>query len=349
MLHWNDGDIELLRSLVECGEYDWAEIARRVGRSVEACRGKWKRERSSLTTDDEGNEGAEDRSILDSWHAERREVTWEELIEYMNTGAELHQSLRPLCTSAQRTIRSGRDVYLAFISDLHFGSPYCNYAKFFEITKILKDHDIYFVIVGKDLETAFAWFKAADAVLNQVAPPWMQIEAFRMWLKYMFDHAICICGDNHTDRRLRGVLGDVDISWAEGIPYFAEWGILTLNINSVEYSLCLAHQWRGSSVYHSLQPTLRLMGKISPLCDVYATAHTHGRPAYLCSHFWPTETRIEPQHLIVCGSIQGGDAYSLRFGGGGIPAFPVLRLGSQQHEISYFYNIESAGNYLGDR
>jgi len=282
---------------------------------------------------------------LDEWQSKIDKPTWREILAHAEQGAELQERLRPIHTRATRTIRTDKPIFVVHIADLHLGAASTDYQAFLNTTDLLKsDPRFHFVIVGADLETAFAWFRSAEAVLSQVIPPWMQIEVEHQWLDEMLPRCIAICGDNHTDERLERVLGDIGLVWREDLPYFRTWGILDIELDNgrgdpVVYQAMLAHRWKGGSIYHSLQPALRMMRNY-PNADWYCTAHTH-KPAHMWGCFF--EGR-EPQDLIVTGTFKtGDDLYVLRnFGQRGVLGLPTMKLWPDRKETQWFKSPQLA-------
>lgn len=288
----------------------------------------------------------ESGSYLEAWQQKRaaEQIGWRELVEHALKGAQLHQTYRPTLLRARRVIITDKPVFLVHASDFHLGSPYTDYQSFVQTSDlILNDPRFYLNIVGPDLETAFAWFRSAEAVLNQVLPPYLQLELYRQWLDVMLPRTVAVCGDNHTDERLETYLGDIGLKWREDVPYFRAFGLLTLAIGPdhdhlVEYEFLEAHRYRGSSIYHDLQPVLRMMRDIYPLADCYVTGHTHV-PAYHQGVFYPEARLQKPsQHFIITGTFKtGGDVYSLRnFGGSGLLGLPTLQLWPDEYRIQYY-------------
>lgn len=292
----------------------------------------------------------EPTSPLLAWQAQPRdEVTWEELVDHAERGAELQNRMRPIINEAHRMIDTSSPVLVSFMADFHLGSPHANYKAFVRTTKTIKaDPRFYLCVVGPDQESAFAWFRSADAVLNQTIAPYQQLELYRMWLDDMLDRTIAVCGDNHTDRRLERDLGDIGLVWRKEVPYFRQWGILHLRVGLTRYRIVLSHRWRGRSIYHQLQPTLRLMRDVDPTADVYVTAHTH-RPAYMCGVWFQAVRKSRPrQHLIVCGTFKtGNEVFSLGYGGSGVLGVPTLALWPDEYRIACFDNPATAIAAMG--
>lgn len=288
------------------------------------------------------------QSYLEQWreYRERLETRpgWRELVEHARRGAEIQQAYRPDLRRATRRIITDHPVFVTVMSDFHLGSPHTDYDAFLETTDFLIEHeDFYALIAGADQETAFAWFRAADAVLNQTLPPYLQIELFRQWLDEMMPRTLAVCADNHCDERLRRHLGDVGLVWRDDLPYFPAWGILTVEVGPDEdhlarYEFVVTHRYRGSSIYHDLQPALRMMRDIYPLADVYVTAHTH-TPAYMAGVFYPEARPLKPtQHFVVAGTFKtGGDVYALaNYGGSGVLGLPTLMLWPESYQMQHF-------------
>lgn len=285
-------------------------------------------------------------TALDKWDGWHGEVLWEEILDHARKGADLQDRMRPIRTEARRKITTDRDyILLVSMSDFHLGSPATDYHAFLETTTLLKNDERFFIIIcGPDLETAFSWFRDASAVLDQTIPPWMQIEAYRQWLDGMLPQTVAVTGDNHTDERLERRLGDIGLTWRDDLPYFRTWGILTLEINDVEYEIMMSHKYKGSSIYHDFQPAFRMSRDIYSLADVYITAHTHV-PAY-ARGVWKERDRPDYpiQHFIVNGTFKNKNAiYPLRnFGGSGVLGLPTMRLGATDKEITVFNSPEEA-------
>lgn len=289
-------------------------------------------------------EKTEGKSALEEWKLRTDKPTWQEIVEHAQKGAELQERLRPIYTAAKRTIHTDSPIFLVHMADLHLGAPATDYQSFLDTTDLLKSDDrFYFVVVGPDLETAFAWFRSAEAILNQTIPPWMQLEAWRLWLDGMQSRCVAVCGDNHSDERLERNLGDIGVCWREDIPYFRTWGVLDLILDDgktqVTYQEMMAHRYRGSSIYHDLQPALRMM-RTYPDADCYTTAHTH-KPAHLWGSFYEGQ---DMKHLMVCGTFKTGpDLFTMRnYIRRGILGLPTLKLWPGKKQIAWYPSPQMA-------
>jgi hypothetical protein len=304
--------------------------------------------------DDAPQEENEERpSRLEAWTGYAGDMPhWREMVEVAQRAAELQQRMRPVELAARRRIVTEFPVHLVLMSDFHLGSPHTDYSAFIETTDFIRSREsFYLAVVGPDQETAFSWFRSAEAIEAQVLPSWMQIELYRQWLDEMLPRTVAVCGDNHTDERLERYLGDIGLTWREDVPYFRAQGLLELRIGPddpervVTYRILMAHRYKGHSIYHDLQPVLRMMRDIDPTCDVYVTAHTH-TPAYLNGVFYERarERGKADQHFIVTGTFKtGADLYSLRnFGGSGILGLPTLKLWPGTYAIQYYAGPELA-------
>lgn len=334
---WTEGEEQTLTRLHESG-LNWAEIGKKMSRNAESVRSRFRR----MKAEEPVAVVEEPKTALDAWASTVQKPTWQEIVAHAQAGAELQARFGRNQIYAERTIATDEPIFMVFMSDLHLGSPYTDLDAFIKTTDLLRtDRRFFFFVVGIDLETAFHWFFDAEAVLNQTIPPWMQIEAFKQWLDEMLPRCLGICGDTHTDRRLARYLGDIGLVWRDDLPYFREWGRLILKIGQAQYKFCLSHQYRGKSIYHALQPCLRMLHDIDPDCDVYTTAHTHS-PAYMAANFWP-ETLGYEQHLIVCGTFKNGlEPYGLTFGKQGVLGLPTLKLSADRRRIVYYANPQIA-------
>jgi len=302
---------------------------------------------------EERHEQGDDTSgdiYLEEWESLGEKPTYEEILAHAKRGADLQKQMRPITYDVERLIRTDLPIFLCFPADFHLGSPHTDYDAFLRTTDLIKsDPRFHMLIVGADQETAFSWFRDASAVLNQVIPPWMQIEAYKQWVDEMLPRIVALCGDNHTDQRLERVLGDIGLVWRDDVPYIRSWGLVTLTVGKIKYTILASHKYKGSSIYHDLQPTFRMMRDINPLADVYVTAHTH-QPAYMNGTFYPEVRDDSPrQHFIVTGTFKtGADLYATRnFGNRGTLGVPTLALWPDKHQIAYFDNPEVALDAFG--
>lgn len=353
---WARREDELLVELRNEG-MQFTMIAQKLpGRSASACRNRYRKVVNGWQrTSPAGpfpKETEKKKSALEQWTLQTDKPTWREILELAKQNAEIQHRLRPLYTSAERVIKTDRPIFVTYMSDFHLGSPATNIQAFLDTTDLLmSDPRFYFIVVGPDLETAFAWFRSAEAVLNQTIPPWVQIEAYRHWLTDALAKALATCGDNHTDRRLERMLGDIGLTWREDLPYFRAYGRLKITLDNgrgdpVSYRTVMAHQYKGHSIYHKLQPAIRMMREIDPLADIYATAHTHS-PFHMDGVYWAEED-LRPQgsrqHFVVAGTFKDGpEVYSLAgYGKPGVLGLPTFMLDPNEFRIVYFDSPEIA-------
>ena len=334
----------------------WADIAAEMGYTEDQVRcavRRWQSRAGADPVDDSPSVPLE--TTLDIWRAQEDKPGWREIIDHALTGADLHQRMRPSRTEATRTIHTKEPIFLVHLADLHLGSPTTDYRAFLETTDlIMSDKRFFLVVVGADVENAMVQFKSAEAVLNQVMPPWMQLEAYKQWLEEMLPRTVAICGDNHVNERMERIVGDLLIEQPKGVPLFPAFGILDLELDNgegdpVTYKAVLSHKYKGSSIYHDLQPTLRMMREIHPLADWYCTAHKHV-PAYMRGVFFERARIGDPyQHFIVCGTFNTmGNLYALRnFGGSGVLGLPTLALWPDKHQIEVFSGPGAVQDLLG--
>lgn len=319
----------------------FADIGARLGLTGDQARGVYKRHHAEYELSAEA--GTPIPTVLQEWKSHDDRPTWEELLNYAQQGANLQHRLRPVNTRVKRVIETDRDIFVVHMSDFHLGAPTTDYELFMRTTDFILNNDqIFVIVVGSDLEFAIKQFRDASAVLNQVMPPWMQLEAYRLWLEEMLPKCLLINGDNHVDARMDRFFGSFDLNLPDGIPVCPGYAILKLFLdngkNTVKYMAVTAHQFRGSSIYHDLQPTFRLFRDVHPLADWYVTAHRH-TPAYMEGVFFQEARLLKPvQRFLVCGTFKtGADLYLLReFGSKGILGLPTLRLSAKEWGIQYY-------------
>lgn len=341
----------------------FSKIGRILGISKDAARYRYKKAMGHYDPGrSEMREKEEERTALDEWKAQEEKPTWQELLDLAEHGQRLHDRLRPIVQTATRTITCHGPIAVVFMSDFHLGARGTDYAAFARTTDLIMSDERFFIVVnGADVEGAFHSFRSAEPGESSVLPVWMQIEAFTQWVDAMLSRIVCICGDNHIDERLETILGDIGLVWRDDVPYFRTFGLLSLVVQNSEsrreYKGLITHRYKGNSIYHKLQPTLRTMRDIYPTADFYATAHTH-TPAYMTGVYYPMarDEKMPEQHFVVSGSFKTrADVYSLRnFGGCGILGLPTLVFWPDEFLIQYFKSPWAAqfamgwGNYGGD-
>lgn len=356
--HWTaEQDAALLNLRQEDG-LTFPEIASRFpDKSDSACRNRYRYITKVKGQAENGfvSQGNTPTSALEQWQLQTEKPGWREIIDVAHMAADLQHRTRPLYNLADRVIHTKQPIFVVLMSDFHLGAPAFDALAFLRTTDLLlSDPRFYFIIVGPDIETAFAWFRSADAVLDQTIPPWLQLEGYRQWLDEMLIRALATCGDNHTDQRLERMLGEIGLTWRTDLPYFRANGILTVRLDDgqepVDYRIVLAHKYNGHSIYHKLQPTLRMFREIDPLADIYATAHTHA-PFYLNGVYWPDNVRSVDlrQHFAVAGTFKTGlDVYGMRgFGKPGVIGLPTFMLYPGEKEIVHFASPEQALRIAG--
>ena len=294
-------------------------------------------------------------SILEQWQGKEDIPDLKEIMEYAMKGADLHRRMRPVTRRAQRIIRTKKPIFLVHMSDFHLGAPSTDYYSFMETTQLIMDDPRFFVVVcGPDLENSMVSFRDASATINQVLPPWMQLEAYFQWVGWVLERLACCCSDNHLYERLERLLGDSGHARPTGIPFFAAWGLLELLLDNgegdpVSYEAVLTHRYKGHSIYHNLQPVLRMMRDIYPIADWYCSAHTHV-PAYMEGVFFPEARPLKPrQRFLVTGTFKtGDDLYSMRnFGKSGVLGLPTLMLWPDEYRVQYFPSPQVALEVVG--
>jgi len=294
-------------------------------------------------------------SVLEEWQQADERPSLREIMDYAETGADLQRRMRPTTQRAERRIFTKEPIFLVHMADFHLGAPSTDYYKFMETTQLIMSDPRFFIVVcGPDLENSMVTFRDASATLNQVLPPWMQLEAYFQWIDWVLPRLACCCSDNHLYERLERLLGDSGHARPRGVPFFPAWGLLDLVLDNgegepVSYEAVLTHRYRGHSIYHDMQPVLRMLRDIYPIADWYCSAHTHV-PAYLEGIFFPEARPLKPrQRFLVCGTFRiGADLYSLRnFGSSGILGLPTLMLWPDQYKVQYFPSPEMALEVAG--
>lgn len=179
--------------------------------------------------------------------------------------------------------KSKQPIGIFTISDLHLGSPQCDYLTFLKHCELLADTpNLYAIIQGDVLEWSISP-RMMDATLNQVLPPNVQARTFRAIIDEIADKIVAAIIGNHEGRVERFTGFDIGeylydaLQKARGGFYMRDGGLLEIKVGSQEYSWLVMHgdMMRGNSMYSNTANVSRLARHGTGFFDVMSSGHIH--------------------------------------------------------------------------
>lgn len=170
-------------------------------------------------------------------------------------------------------------VGIAFVADLHLGSPGVDYERVFREAKLIADTPNMYVMLCGDLLDNFIIPKLVAARYQSevtIAEEWVLV---RRYLKTIGHKLLVSVSGNHE--KWTWVLSGLDYfadvlkeSMPHTVIFDADDISLTLKVNKTSFPIRLRHHWRYNSVYnvtHGIEQTHRFDGGFL----VGVGAHTH--------------------------------------------------------------------------
>lgn len=176
------------------------------------------------------------------------------------------------------TIEVDKPICLCWISDVHIGSPYCDYKKFAsDFRAVLADERMY-VMVGGDWRDNFQpSFKDASAPVNQLHPPQIQAISVDKLFDQLEGKIVAAVGGNH-DRFMNKKTGmDMEyfIHRDRDFPYMPYGGIIELTIGQTMYEILWQHQARFNSAFNWFNAHHQLRKTKCQSADIVVLEHLH--------------------------------------------------------------------------
>jgi predicted phosphodiesterase len=172
-------------------------------------------------------------------------------------------------------------VGIFLISDLHIGSPNCDYLTFLAHTQALKTNPHLYTIWQGDVAEWAISQRMLDAVLGQVFPPQHQARIVRAVIKDLAHKTVAAVGGNHEGRVQTFSGFDIgeylyDTLRESGGIYMRDGGVLKINVGGQTYTWRSTHgDSRFGSMYNPTHKATQLARMSLGFCDIVSTGHTH--------------------------------------------------------------------------
>lgn len=204
-------------------------------------------------------------------------------------------------------------VCIAFVADLHLGSPGVDYERVFREAKLIADTPGMYLMLNGDMLDNFIIPKLVAARYeSEVTIPeeWVLV---RRYLKIIGRKLLVSVGGNHE--RWSWILSGIDYfadvlkqTVPRAIIYDSDDVALTLKVGRAAFPLRLRHVWRGRSIYnvtHGIELAHRFDGGFL----VGVGAHTHASGVVRTFN-----ASGENGMAVLCGSYKAVDSFARRSG-----------------------------------
>jgi len=252
-------------------------------------------------------------------------------------------------------IKTDTPVGIIFSADWHLGSVGVDYERYVADLEFLLAHpdDLKIITVG-DLIDNFVRFRSAEAVLQQIASPKLQVQLLRKIADALVASGQFLAAGwgNHDVTRDEQIIGHSPVAQllAKRVAYFDGKGLIILRVGpsrekAVKYTIQLVHKPPGKSMYDPNWGGKKLYRTKFP-ADISVTAHLH-KPAWqVDSHY--EEARGLGFHFggrrisIACGTYKTDDPYARRYYTEGRIGAPTVLLWPDHHRMEVFGSAEAA-------
>jgi predicted phosphodiesterase len=239
------------------------------------------------------------------------------------------------------------------LSDIHIGSPQCDYATFLRHADLLAKHDnLYAIVLGDVVEWAISQ-RMMSSVLEQVMPPAVQARFWKAFVSDLLKKLVAVVMGNHEGRSER--YGGFDVGeylYHEltngAAPYLKDGGSLRILVGEQEYSGLLMHGdgIPGNSMYSKTAKHQRLQRHQWGWHDFACIGHTHEAEVLVTEVPTDDAGGRREVHQLQAGSykVLHSEQYPHRMGFMGSPIvdMPAIVLWPDQKRMASFRRVESA-------
>lgn len=254
----------------------------------------------------------------------------------------LRESVSDRELQATATIDSSEPIALSFLGDFHIGSPFTDYERLYgDVATIRATPNLYCCISGDRTDQFIPGFKDASAVVGQLTPPELQLDAVEAIMNEIGDSIVCAIGGNHDEmsRKKTGIDVERWIRRGKKFSYMPHGGLLTLTVGKETYKILWKHTYRFQSSLNLFNSAHRMLELLEPTADLVVQEHLHN----------PGMESIERgtgpgKHTVISirtGAYKTTDGYSMNFFKEGIPAPQTVILYPDRHKVVGMHGTES--------
>lgn len=180
--------------------------------------------------------------------------------------------------SCEATIETDKPIAVSWLGDWHIGSPHTNYHRLYKDVEFIRQTvGLYCCIAGDRTDMFIPGFKDASAVMGQIMPPDIQLDAMDALVDSIKEKIVAAIGGNHDTmaRRKTGVDSERQIRKKWPFSYMPHGGVLTLNVGKQSYKILWKHHYRFNSSLNQFNSHHRMLEQLDPTVDVVVTEHEH--------------------------------------------------------------------------
>ncbi len=240
------------------------------------------------------------------------------------------------------TIKTKTPVALCFFGDWHLGSAHTDYQRLYADAQFVAEtENIYCGISGDRTDMFVPGFKDASAVMGQLAPPDLQLEAMDSLLKLLGPKVVAAIGGNHDTmaRRKTGVDVERWVRKGYSFSYMPHGGVLTLTVGDQAYKILWKHHYRFNSSLNQFNSHHRMMELLEPTADLIVTEHEHN-PGIESVERGTGEAR-RTVISIRTGAYKIDDGYSMDFFKEGRPGPQTVILFPDRKKVLAMHGVEA--------
>lgn len=251
-------------------------------------------------------------------------------------------------TSEYATININSDLPIGIVlsSDWHIGSEATDYTLFENHMNMIQEEPNAYLVALSNTIDGYIW---PGGIWSEVAHIPEQMEIAKQFAHEWKNKLLAVVGSRcHDWTKDKGAVSPQELSFMEnidaGMPFFTNGGVLTINLNGIDYSIGMTHKAR----FHSaLNPTNanRQMAAFKWPVDIVAIAHHHVTQL-LQTTMWEGPYKKDVVWART-GTYKIDDGYSKQegFGEGQLGGCMVV-LSPQTKKIIPFFRIEDGMEYL---
>lgn len=262
----------------------------------------------------------------------------------------------PVFVYDQWRFETDEPVVIMFLSCMHLGGRFTNYAEFESVYNLLlNDKRIYLASLGDDIEGYLDTFPDKDAVWQQLSSPQRQRKALENVLLPFKDRVLCGCGSQHGSKWVLQRQGydpvkEMYIETFEA-PFYDGMAYVAIVAGEQTYYVALSHEFKGNSALNPLHAQARALKENFPSADVVIMGDKHTPaaqwfPAYTIEY--DMGLRQSPYALLLqAGTSKTGlDKYTIKGWSRGIFGWPFVVFYPHEHKIKWSFDYEDVKAWL---
>lgn len=280
-------------------------------------------------------------------HNTHEATTLEEHIVWLKEKQARMERLSRNSEYAEVKIQSDTPIGIVLSSDWHLGSDATDYTTFEKHMNIVKENpNIYLTALSNTID-GYIW---PGGIWSEVAHIEEQVEIASQAGRELKDKLLAVVGSRcHDWTKDKGGISPQEIAFREnvdsGMPFFQTGGLLTVNLNGIDYKIGMQHKSRFHSALNVTNANKRTLDLRWPSADVVAIAHHH-LAAIEHTTRWEGPDRRDVV-LVRTGTYKIEDGYGRAEGfGEGQLGSPMVVLDQKEKRIIPFLHIEDGEKYL---